>query len=369
MSPTLSSLIREHNKLMAQLELDKQPPSATHEKYLQALKNEKLMKRWHDLAQFPNASRGCQFWQGPAELFAKSHQTEVRYDPHKILLQLIAGPDVRPERVVPTCSEKKCFNTSHYSVLSLGELNDANFKSQIEVGFDEAGCIEWRGPKMFTELKKWSSFPINPQKYLFTRVYDDWRLQRLAFMTCSNSLCVNRAHVDRRLTEEEVSERKTVELLQAVFSIIDRPGLSKEMELGCVELNDEDLTELEGLVASEAGRYRPISSNESDWIFRVAWHCLAAVCWANFRFFALPKAFRNLGEVSLSVRKTLECPQSARCFTPSHRRDHLRKAFKNTSNPRYRNSNNENVLKHSIGLTEDTLLQSLATQVPEKPLG
>lgn len=359
---TFSSLEREAIRLRSELALDKQPPSAKYEKYLRALNNERLMERWHEGAQYPASSQGCQVWQGPAELFAKSGQTEVRYDPHKILLQLVAGPDVRPERVVPICSETKCFNSSHYSVLTLSQLNDANFERQIESGSDESTCSKWRGPKKFTVLQKWSSRPIDPQKYLFTRIYNELRLQRLAFMTCSNSLCVNPVHVDRRPTAEETSERRTVELLEAVFAIIDRPGLSKELELGCVEPTDEDLNELAGLIAAEEGYYRQIGANESDWIFRVAWHCLAAACWANYRFFALPKAFRNLGEVSSSVRRGLECPKSARCYTPSHRRDHLQKAFSNTSNPRFRNSNNENVLKHSIGLTEDTLFQSLATQ-------
>lgn len=360
MGPSLGFLRQQALKRMRTLKLDEQPASAKYEKYLRAIDNETLMARWHKGPQHSDAHQGCQVWGGPAELIVKADQTDVRYDPYKILLQLVAGPNVRPERVVPACSQKRCFNSTHYSVLTLSELNDANFESQMAIGVDESECFRWLGSKNFTVLHNWSSRPIDPQKYLFSRAFPDWRLEPLAFMTCSNSSCVNPAHVDRRPTSEETSEGRTVALLQSVFAIIDRPGLSEEMELGCVEVTDEDLIELAGLVRPEDGYYKQIRANESDWIFQVAWHCLAAACWANYRFFALPKAFRNLGEVSSSVRKGLECNKSARCYTPSHRLDHLQKALSNTSNPRFKNSNNENVLKHSIGLTKETLLQSLA---------
>jgi hypothetical protein len=361
MGPSLGFLRQQAMKRMRILQFDQHPPSAKYEKYLLAINNETLMERWHKGLRPSDTSPDCQFWGGPSELFVNLDQVDVRYDPHKILLQLVAGSDVRPERVTATCSQKKCFNSTHYSVLTLGELNDANFESQMAIGVDESECVKWLGSKNFTVLHNWSSRSIEPQKYLFSRLYQDWRLEPLAFMTCSNPSCVNPAHVDRRPTPEETSERRTAELLESVFAIIDRPGLSKDMELGCVELTDEDLSELAGLVRPGEGYYRQIRASESDWIFRVTWHCLAATCWANYRFFALPRAFRNLGEVSSSVRKGFECPKSARCYTPSHRRDHLQKALKNTSNPRYRNSFNENVLKHSIGLTEDTLFQLLAT--------
>lgn len=201
-------------KRMRTLQLDEHPASEKYEKYLLAINNETLVERWHKGPQPSERSSGCQVWGGPADLFAKSGQTDVRYDPYKILLQLIAGPDVRPERVVSVCSQIRCFNTAHYSVLTLNELNDVNFESQMAIGDVGSECIQWLGSKNFTVLHNWSSRSIDPQKYLFSRAYSDWRLEPLAFMTCSSSSCVNPAHVDRRPTLEESSERRTVEFLE-----------------------------------------------------------------------------------------------------------------------------------------------------------
>lgn len=346
---------------MRALQLDEQPASAKYEKYLLVLENQALMERWHNGAQSLNKSGGCRVWGGPTALFIKVDQTDVRYDPYKILLQFVAGPDARPERSVRNCSQDKCFNSSHYSVLQLCELNDANFESQIAIGADKSECARWLGQKTFTVLHNWSSRSIDPQKYLFSRVYREWNLEPLAFMVCSNPSCVNPAHVDRRPTPEETSEGSTVEFLKSVFAILDRPGFRENLELGCVELTDENLTELAHLFSTEQEFYRPIGANDSDWMFRVAWHCLAAACFENYGFFAIPKGFRNLGEISSSVRRGFECSKSSRCYAPRHRLDHLQNALNNSANPRYRKSNNENVLQHSSGLTESKLLEFLAT--------
>ena len=357
MGPSLGSLIRQADQRIKEQVFDAQPASAKYEKYLGVLENESLMKRWHEGAQSSSKSTACRTWAGPTELFVKTDQKDIRYSPFKILLQYVAGSKVRPERVVPTCSQDKCFNASHYSVISLRELNDANFESNIAIGADARECSNWVGHKNFTVLHNWSSRSVTPQKYLFARIFPDMRLQRLAFMACSNSLCVNPAHIDRRPTSEESSESRTVAFLESVFAVLDRPGHREELELGCVELTDEELSELAPLFGPETPSYTQIRANELDWIFRVAWHCLAATAWSNYRFFAFPSGFRNLGEVSASMRRGFECPKSSRCYTPSHRLLYLQKALKRNANPGNRN---ESTLHHSIGLTESTLLRSLA---------
>lgn len=357
---SLQKALREAEKQAKIAELDAQTASAKYEKYIGALSNKALMERWKGGIREDANSRNCHLWNGPKELFYTSDGIENRYDPRKLLTQFVAGPDIRPERVVQECGMSDCFNPSHFSVIDLDDLNDANFEKQVSTESDESGCLTWTGGRKFTVLHNWSSRSVSPREYLFSRIFPDISLRRYAFMSCKNELCVNWEHVSRRPTPEELQETRTIEHLKKVFSVVDRPGLWTEMDIGCLELTDNQIAELQDSLVFEGNGYSLIGQSEADRTYVIAWYCLAAVCLFRYGFYAFPMRFRTLGEVSSSKRAEFECKSSPRCISPHHRFEYLTKALNNASNNRFRNSNNENRLRHTTGLTQEQLLEALS---------
>lgn len=342
--------LERQNKIRA---LEKVGPSAQYKKYINAISNDSLINRWHKCVKDSPSSPNCKVWVGPKELFSLEGAKEVRYQPRKILIQLVAGPGIRPERVRNSCEGNDCMNVEHHEVIDLEDLNDELFSLNVSQVPNDIGRLTWNGKGKFRVFNQWGSRLVGPQKYLIEKKYPNWQHSRVAYFQCRNSNCVNVDHIRREKLPNEIAEENRTQILLEVYSLIDESSKLKTRDTECILLSEVQITELVNIIPYVRNKISLTSKSDANYI--VAWYALASLMYFHHAFFAMPSGFSPLGTVSLAQRKKYECKHSSFCYRPSHRHQYLTSSFERTNGANRRDRPSEKWLVHSSHLSANSL--------------
>lgn len=317
--------------------------------YINLMRDPNVVERFQSQIRPLGNPSECASWSGAHRFRVKG--SDRTFSPHLALLYSVCAPDWRIERASSICETSNCFNTDHYSVLSLEAVNWCRFEAGLVEDRQNSGCLVRTGSSKFKYLTALGESATDPRKFLVGSVFKSKDEQLAFYFTCSNDACLNREHLARRATPvenwEDSQGRFFLELDSVIGDVYSRP-LGSE----CISLTDSHIERLGNTALSVSRRASfPFSYSPVDASYIARWRAATALMFREFGFFAYPSGFSALGEVSVAMRRKFECKLSTSCINPRHRVQYLTKALEKESKPGFRYCKNEDRLTRSLNLT------------------